>query len=214
MQTITRPAAKPPVARRTQEERSSATRLQLLNATLACLDSLGYAGTTTTEIALRAGVSRGAQLHHFPTKQDLVVTAVEHLFDRRHAEFMAAFAALPAGSHTLEAAIDLLWANVSGPTFHAFLELLVAARTDPELRARVAPLTQRFTERVQASFLELFGSRLQDSPFLAVAPRFAFALLDGLALNRIVARDDTDARESIQTLKLIAGLLMPATVTE
>ena len=195
--------------RRTQEERSATTRGQLLDATIACLDDLGYGGTTTTEIARRAGVSRGAQLHHFPTKQELVVTAVEYLFERRHAEFMAAFAARPAGSHALEAAIDLLWANVSGSTFHAFLELLVAARTDVDLHARVAPLTQRFRERVQQSFLELFGKRLERGPFFEIAPRFAFALLDGLALNRIADPDDQNTAEAVNALKLLARLLMP-----
>jgi AcrR family transcriptional regulator len=199
--------------RRTQEARSFATRTQLLDATIACLDELGFARTTTTEIAQRAGVSRGAQLHHFPTKQELVVTAVEHLFERRHTEFMAAFAARPADSHPLEAAIDLLWANVNGPVFHAFLELLVAARTDPGLHARVAPLTQRFSRRVEATFQELFGDRLARGPLFSTAPRFAFALLDGLALNRITEPDATNATQTIDTLKLVARMLMPPATT-
>lgn len=195
--------------RRTQEERSTTTRTQLLDATIACLDELGWAGTTTTEIARRAGVSRGAQLHHFPTKQELVVTAVEHLFDRRRAEFVTAFAARAEDSHALEAAIDLLWANVSGPTFNAFLELLVAARTDAELLARVAPLTRRFHDHVQATFVDLFGDRLERGPFFEIAPQFAFALLDGLALGRITAPDAAEAARGVETLKLLARLLMP-----
>src|SRR5437762_2972866 len=95
--------------RRTQEERSASTRVRLLDATIECLFELGYANTTTTEIARRAGLSRGAQLHHFPTKAELVITAVDHLFARRTAEFRAAFANLPAGVDRAAAAIDLLW---------------------------------------------------------------------------------------------------------
>ena len=68
--------------RRTQEERSAETRTRLLDAAIECLLKLGYAGTTTTEIATRAKVSRGAQLHHYPTKQELLTAAVEHLFER------------------------------------------------------------------------------------------------------------------------------------
>src|SRR5229473_7754051 len=81
--------------RRTQEERSASTRARLLDATISCLSELGYARTTTTEIAERAGVSRGAQLHHFPTKAELVTTAVEHLFEKRTEEFRRAFESLP-----------------------------------------------------------------------------------------------------------------------
>src|SRR5262249_54965869 len=129
--------------RRTQEERSAAMRARLLDATIACLDELGYARTTTPEIARRAGVSPGAQLHHFPTKQELVTSAVQHLFERRHAEFLAAFAAVPEGADRRAAGIDLLWAMFEGATFHAWLELAVAGRTDPELRRRMTELGER-----------------------------------------------------------------------
>src|SRR5580765_2376049 len=84
--------------RRTQAERSAATRARLLDATIECVLDLGYARTTTIEIARRAGLSRGAQLHHFPTKIELVTAAIEHLFTRRHQEFLEAFDRLPAGT--------------------------------------------------------------------------------------------------------------------
>src|SRR5205085_9670279 len=82
-----------PTTRRTQAERRAETRGRLLDATLECLAELGYAGTTTTEVVRRAGLSRGAQVHDFPTKAELVVAAVEHLFQRRHDDFRSAIAA-------------------------------------------------------------------------------------------------------------------------
>src|SRR5262245_56941941 len=103
-------------------------RARLLDATIDCLPELGYAGTTTTEVAERAGVSRGAQLHHFPTKEELVLAAVEHLFHKRNAELLAAFARLPAGTDRPAAAIDLLWKIIGADTFYAWLELAVAGR--------------------------------------------------------------------------------------
>src|SRR5438477_11049070 len=118
-----------PKIRRTQEERSTETRRLLLEATADCLYRLGYSGTTTTEIAERAGVSRGAQLHHFPRKEELVITAVEYLFARRLGEFRKAFKALPEGADPSREAIDLLWSMYKGPTFYAWLELLVASRS-------------------------------------------------------------------------------------
>jgi AcrR family transcriptional regulator len=198
-----------PAARRTQAERSAATRSQLLDATLVCLEQLGYTRTTTTEIARQAGVSRGAQLHHFPTKVELVTQAVEHLFERRHAEFLAAFEQLPAGaSQRLDAAIDLLWSMVKGPAFLAWLELAVAARTDPELAVPVAELTGRFMVMVDTTFRRLFPSDAEN-PFFEVAPRFAFALLDGLALEHLHNPDDAVAERVVDLLKRLAALVMP-----
>src|SRR2546421_7716476 len=119
--------------RRTQAERTAATRAKLLDAAVACLVDLGYARTTTTVVAERAGVSRGAQLHHFPTKQELLAAALEHLYDRRREGFRKAFADVPADVDRVEAAIDLLWSTFSGNAFPAWLEMQVAARTDPQL---------------------------------------------------------------------------------
>ena len=195
--------------RRTQAERSALTRAQLLDATIECLSALGYARTTTTEIAERAGVSRGAQLHHFPTKAELVITAVGHLFDRRHAEFVGAIARLPAGTPRAAAAIDLLWRMVSGPTFYAWLELAVASRTDPELRVPVAALTERFMETVRRTFIELFPAPAGPNPLYDVAPHFVFALLDGLALGKIVNDDPERVRSVLEALKNLAGLAIP-----
>jgi len=195
--------------RRTQAERSASTRARLLDATLECLCDLGYARTTTPEIARRAGLSRGAQLHHFPTKAELVTGAVERLFERRHEEFRAAFARVPAGADRYGAAIDILWSMVSGPTFHAWLELVVAARSDPELRIAVESLTHRLRTVVDETFRDLFPEGNPDDPFFAIAPRFAFALLDGLALERISGVDGRQVEQVIDALKALAGLLMP-----
>lgn len=195
--------------RRTQAARSASTRARLLDATLECLCDLGYARTTTPEIARRARLSRGAQLHHFPTKTELVTSAVEHLFERRHQEFRAAFARVPAGADRYAAAIDILWSMVSGPTFHAWLELAVAARSDPELRVAVHHLTGRMRTLVDDTFRDLFAPGRPDDPFFAVAPRFTFALLDGLALERISGGDETQLAQVIDALKALAGLLMP-----
>jgi AcrR family transcriptional regulator len=198
------PASAPRPSRRTQEQRSAATRARLLDATIDCLSALGYARTTTSEIALRAGVSRGAQLHHFPTKAELVTTAVERLFERRTEEFREAFATLPAGVDRTAAAIDLLWSMVRGPTFHAWLELVVAARTDPELRATVAAIGKRFADSVERVHHELFPA--VSTPYFELAPAFTFGLLQGLALDRIAGADETRTAMVLGLLKALAAM--------
>jgi len=193
--------------RRTQEERSTATRTRLLDATLECLAELGYARTTTTEIAERGGVSRGAQLHHFPTKAELVTEAVAYLFERRDEEFRAAFAKLPADAERGAAAVDILWSMVSGTTFHAWLELAVAARTDPVLRPKVAALTTRFSENVSRTFHELFP-RPDHAPYWDLAPTFTFALLEGLALDAMVTPESKDIDRVLDIWRGVARLVM------
>ena len=199
---------------RTQEERSASTRGLLLDATISCLAELGYAGTTTTEIADRAGVSRGAQLHHFPTKERLVTEAIAHLFARRDQEFRAAFAALPAGADRASAAVDLLWSMVSGPTFHAWLELVVAARTDAALRGAVTRITTDFMTTVRQTFRELFpppgGPDAPANPTYDLAPTFTFALMQGLALDQIVIADQGATARVLEVWKQLARLALPA----
>lgn len=192
------------VVRRTQEERSAWTRALLLDATIECLSELGYAGTTTTEIARRAGVSRGAQLHHFPTKAELVTTAVDHLFAKRTEEFREAFGRLPPEANKAAAAIDILWSMFNGPTFYAWLELMVAARTDAELRRAVSDIAQRFSDSVQRIFHELFGEVSEGGLLADSAPTFAFALLQGTALERIVLPDQTRLLHNLDVLKTLA----------
>src|SRR2546430_17226831 len=95
--------------RRTQEERSASTRARLLDATIFCLSELGYGRTTTTEIAERAGVSRAAQLHHFPTKAELVTTAVYHLFEKLPDVSRRPFSTLPAAIDRIAAGVCVQW---------------------------------------------------------------------------------------------------------
>jgi AcrR family transcriptional regulator len=195
--------------RRTNEERSAHTRARILDATIDCLAELGYARTTTTEIADRAGVSRGAQLHHYPTKAELVTAAMAHLFDERDREFRDRIASIPPGPHRASRAIDLLWSIASGRTFYAWLELVVAARTDDELRRAMQRLSERTAQNIQRTFRELFPARRRPDPVYALAPYFAFALMHGVALEQVVLEDDRRWREVIELLKRMSTLVLP-----
>jgi AcrR family transcriptional regulator len=191
--------------RRTQAERRAATRGRLLEATVECLAERGYPGTTTIEVARRAGLSRGAQLHHFGTKAELVTAAIEHLHGRLLDEFRMAMASLPAGADALAASIDVLWALYSSPLTVAWMELSLAARTDEEVRTRMAAADRRFLQRAGAAFAEIFPQGAAH-PGYSIAPLFAFALLDGLALRRLVVRDDDEVDAVLAALKAVAQL--------
>ena len=140
-----------------QEERTRAMRQRLMEATVDCLVEHGWSGTSTTVVSRRAGVSRGAQLHHFPTKQDLVFAAVEHLTEARAVELTAAADALPHGRKRTRAVLDMLADHFTSKVFTAALELWVAARTDPALHEAVVPLEARVGRETHRLTVELLG---------------------------------------------------------
>jgi len=186
-------------------------RTRLLEATIDCLYEVGYSRTTTIEVAARAGVSRGAQLHHFPTKKRLVTVAVRHLLTKRLEEFREAFATLPADANKYFAVIDILWEKTSNRAFYAWLELVVAARTDPSLRKTVMEIAEQFSEQVQQTFREFFASQRQHSSPMEIAPVFSIAVMQGLAINHIVWPDGDRRHELVlQALKGLAAMSIRA----
>ncbi len=178
-----------------QEERTRAMRARLLEATVECLVEHGFAGTSTTLVSERAGVSRGAQLHHFPTKNDLVVAAVEHLCAVRGEELAAAARALPNGARRTRAVLQMLADHFTSPVFTAALELWVAARTDPTLLAAVAPLEQRVGREAHHLTVELLGADEQ-VPGHRELVQATLDLVRGLGLAGTIT-DDTRRRRRI-----------------
>lgn len=180
-------AAKP--RRRTQAERRAATRALLLDATIDCLIEYGYNGVTTTRVVERAGVSRGAQVHHFPTKAALVAEAMVHLAERRSADLQAQASKLPKGTARPAAALDLLWASHRGPLFEAAMELWVAARTDEELRERLVPVELQLARRTWELCGVLFGDYARARTFPA-SVEVALASMQGLAVLALPMRGE------------------------
>jgi AcrR family transcriptional regulator len=174
-----------PAQRRSQAERSSATREALLDATIACLVEDGYASTTTSRVAERAGVSRGAHLHHFQTRHALVAAAIEHLARRRTDELLAAADSLPTGRGRVAAGLDLIWSNYASPRFQAALDLWSDARTDVELRAHLTGVERDLDRQTLELARRLFPDVAGRADFehlieMAVATVRGLALLDTL----------------------------------
>ena len=196
--------------RRTQAERTAATRGALLDATIDCLVDVGFRGTTTTEVAHRAGVSLGALLHHFPTKADLLAAAVGDVLARRQAEFRKAIADADMNADRLETAIDVLWTLYCGPTFTAWLELWVAARTDPDLAAAVLAVEDEFERTAVEITAELLADDDVSAAERVAAMRFTLALMDGVALQGLVkSPNDTRPIELLKQLAATFGAAPP-----
>jgi AcrR family transcriptional regulator len=194
--------------RRTQAMRTEETRAALLDATIELLGEVGYAALTTREVAARAGVSRGAQTHHFPTKADLVVAGVERLFDQQATAFRAAFDALPPSERDLGAAVGLLWEIVRGPTYAAVLEVVVAARTDDSLRVVVHALSATFERTLSGLLADVFAGFATDDALVGPLVDVAFAIVQGAAVSSYAGFGDPE--RTVRLAQAVAGLITPS----
>lgn len=170
-------------------------RARLLEATVDLLVERGFAGTSTTLVSERAGVSRGAQLHHFPSKNDLVLAAIEHLTVLRGQELAAAAEGLPNGERRTRAVLEMLGEHFASPVFTAALELWVAARTDEALLAAVGPLEQRLGRETHRLSVELLGVD-ESRPGARELVQATLDLVRGLGLANTIS-DDRVRRERI-----------------
>lgn len=186
---------------RSNRERTTATRTRLLDAALAALVEVGYARASTVEICKRADAPRGTLLHHFPTRSSLMCAAIGYVWERRLNELRRAFSMIQTESpeHARGGrAVELLWQMYSGPTYDAWMELVVAARTDAELRSELRAVWRKFDARLQSLFAELFPPA-ESNPHAA---QLTFAVLNGLALDRIF-RTPEDLAPVVDSLKLL-----------
>ncbi len=194
-----------PRRKRTQEERSSTTQGLLLDATIKCLVQHGYAGATTTAICERAGVSRGAQLHHYPTKAQLVAGAIERLFERRHREFRDSLEAQPEVTEALER----LWEIYTSDTYYAWAELLIASRTDAALRKRLRKVDDAFFAQAVLTCRRLLGLETGEDERVGALARLTLCVFDGLALNHTLGGREAQARAVLEQL----GLALAASIS-
>jgi AcrR family transcriptional regulator len=141
--------------REPQQDRSRVTRQRLLEAALESLAMVGYSASTVAVVAARAGVSRGAAQHHFPTRADLFAAAVEYMTEVRLAEIRQQASELPGGPGRTEAIVGMLADVYSGPLFRAALHLWVAASTDEPLRRQLVSVESHVGRQTHRAMLEV-----------------------------------------------------------
>jgi AcrR family transcriptional regulator len=177
------------VQRRTQAERRALTRTALLDATIEVLADVGYARLTTTSVCARAGVTRGAQAHYFATKAELVVQAMLHLTEQMIGDLLTTRIAPDAGVRAQYAALlDRLWETFSGRRADAHLELLVAARTDDELRRHLVAFDRRMARTLADAAARVAPGLVRRDDFKPLV-NTAIATMRGLRLLRALSSE-------------------------
>src|ERR1700754_2868632 len=101
-------------SRRSNAERSATTRSRLIAACIECLIKVGHAATTTTLVLKTAHVSRGAMLHHFPSRAKLLLATAEHIEEQQNDYRQSRLRPL-SGTERLFATSDVTWQLLSQP---------------------------------------------------------------------------------------------------
>ncbi|MBR8642271.1 TetR/AcrR family transcriptional regulator [Streptomyces tuirus] len=187
-----------------KQDRSRATRQRLLEAAVACLAEHGWAGSTVSVVAERAGVSRGAAQHHFPTREDLFTAAVEYVAEERSTALRHLFPQGAAGDrHAVVAALVDLY---TGPLFRAALHLWVAASNEDQLRPRVTELESRVGRETHRIAVDLLAAD-EAVPGVRETVQGLLDMARGLGLANLLT-DDAARRERV--VAQWAGLLEEA----
>lgn len=172
-----------------QSLKSSQTRARLIEATIRSIVKYGYAGTTTPQVAAEAGLSRGAMLHHFENGAALIKAAIVELHEKR----LRAFRRTADLDHDdIGALVGAYWRQVSKPTFVAFHELALAARSNADLAKILRPLQLEFRERFNAQAIVLFPEWHGHADRFRLAMALSQTTLEGMAINRLTGAFDEE----------------------
>lgn len=172
--------------------KSQKTRARILDQAMRLIAEIGYHAASNPAIADAAGLTRGAMLYHFPTREALVEAAVAHIQAERSTLFRAAADAIPAGTDVTEHAIDSYWELLHSVPFQAFAELEAAGRTDPAIQTLLAPAQAEF-DRAQAGDHRLKILHAGAGPRFQASRDLARFMLEGLARSTLTY--DADGRK-------------------
>jgi AcrR family transcriptional regulator len=172
-----------------QQRKSGETRIRILEAAIECLVEKGFSGLSINEVSQRAGISRGAMHHHFPSRLELAGELIEYTFYQRMHHYLGDyFKAVAKKSDFVAIATDLHWKSVQTREYAAYLELAIAARTNDELNAYFLPAARRFDKVWTDEMIRAFPQWETHWDVFQEANDFVMAAQMGLLLHRPVFR--------------------------
>lgn len=193
-----------------QAERSAATRAKLIQATIATLCAVGYTATTTIEVVSRAKVSRGAMLHHFSTRAELILGTAEHILREQEVERRDILRTVERGEARFYSITDAMWNTMQRPEAVALTEIMLGARSDPEVHAPFSVLMRDFNKRLLDGPNEVaddFG--YANTRLVRAMARLHVAAMRGLMIDRLYwDESDTSIDDAFELLVWYKGLVM------
>jgi AcrR family transcriptional regulator len=192
-----------------KQDRSRATRRRLLETAIRCLAQHGWEVSTVGFIAAEAGISRGAVQHHFPTREALIIAALEHMFAERAALLDALPDPAGSGAERVHAVVTDLVEAIGGELFRAALQVWTVAAADPELRRAVVPLERHFARGVHRRAVRLL--RVDDrDPELRGLIQATLDLARGLALADVLTDDSRRRARVVRAWSAQLASALPA----
>ncbi len=170
-----------------QAARSEAMRARLIVAARQSLLDRGYARTTAVEVCARAGVTRGALFHHFPSLSSLFAVMLDEIYATMSAQAAEARERNPQDA--MSAFIDALWASFGHADFKIVIEVWLAARNDPDLREELAPVIQRFSRLASPELNDRLAETVGGSAENIAFYRLIVEAMIGMALGRAVTTE-------------------------
>jgi len=197
-----KPTDKPKLVRGPHAERTAAMQQRLIDTAIQCLYELGYAATTTQLVMDRAGVSRGALLHHFPTKVDLMVAVANYAARHQNRAVGKKLAHTPEGMPLYLAITRATWEVTVEPPATALLEIMMAARADALLAERLSKVVEDFENRQRADVWRIAeGLGIQDQARVEAMIRLHRAAMRGLAIELNLQKNRSQVEASIDILE-------------
>lgn len=195
-----------PVTRGPHAERTAAMRKRVISAAIECLGRLGYTSTTLQAVTDAAGVSRGAMLHHFPTKCDLMIAVAEYAADKQNREVRRELADTKPGMDRYLSITRATWTAMQQPAAIALLEIMMGSRSDADLAARFPSVIEAFETNQRDSVWEQAQSvGITDRQKVDVMTVLHTAAMRGLVLDLILSGKAPRAEECMQLLEQYKG---------
>ena len=191
--------------RRTNADMSAETQGAIIKATIAGLAEYGYAGTTMALIAQRVGVSRAALVYHFDSKNALMTAVINAIYDEMGASFLDAAHPSLTAQERLLAVLDAAFKFTSTLSQMAQIELLLAARRDPDFRALVAPTIEQRDRNFEDAWHRLTANIPGGQERLDLIRDFAVSVFRGITINRSL---NSDTPSFARQLGLLRKLLI------
>lgn len=184
-----------------QAQKSAATRTQIIRAAISCIVELSYSNTTMMKISEKAGLSRGATLHHFPSKMDIIRAAVDYLFEKRLQAFRRSILEIPKGADMAHLAVQAYSEHLNHPLHIALFELSVAARTDDALKQILAPAQLAFDQEWYQTAWDLFPEWHADREAFDLALNLSQQLIEGMTISSFTHARQIDRQQLLDYLE-------------
>lgn len=189
-------------------ERTAAMRKRLIEAAIDCLGRLGYGATTLQVVTDAAGVSRGAVLHHFPTKVDLMIAVAEFCAGKQDRLVRRLLSQTQPGMERYMAITTATWDAMVKPPSIALLEIMMGSRSDPELGERFPAVIEALEASQRESvWREAQSAGITDRETIEAMVQLHTAAMRGLTLELMFSRDPAKVEAAMGLLRRYKAFL-------